>query len=96
MLGNRAVQIFNDNAMMHFRKLLQQRQKQLTLDKFLVKNTPRLQIIYNCIDVSRHLSERIDRLLTILYGKYCFTFRTNKLSTRFMEQITLDIRGSTE
>ena len=37
MLANRVVHIFNDNAMMHFRKILQRRQKQLTLDKFLVK-----------------------------------------------------------
>ena len=29
--------IFNDNAMMHYTKILQIRQKQLTLDKFLVK-----------------------------------------------------------
>ena len=29
--------IFNDNAMMHFRKSLQRRQKQLTLDKVLAK-----------------------------------------------------------
>ena len=37
MLANRAVYIFNDNAMKHFSKTLQHRQKQLTLDKFLVK-----------------------------------------------------------
>ena len=37
VLANRPVHIFNDNAMMHFRKILQCRQKQLTLDKFLVK-----------------------------------------------------------
>ena len=36
-MANKAVHIFNDNAMMHFRKILQCRQKQLTLDKFLVK-----------------------------------------------------------
>ena len=37
MFANRAVHIFNDNAMMHFRNILQRRQKQPTLDKFLVK-----------------------------------------------------------
>ena len=37
VLANRAVHIFNDNAMMHFWKILQHRQKQLTLDKFLGK-----------------------------------------------------------
>ena len=37
MLANRAVQIFNENATMHFIKILQCRQKQLTLDKLLVK-----------------------------------------------------------
>ena len=26
--------------------------------------------------------------------KYCFTFRTNQLSTRFFEQVTFDIRAS--
>ena len=52
-------------------------------------NTPHFQIIYNCIDVSRHSSERINRLLTISYGKYCFTFRTNQLSTRFFNELCL-------
>ena len=37
LLADRAVHIFNDNAMMHFRKILQHRQKQLILDKFLAK-----------------------------------------------------------
>ena len=36
-IANRAVYIFNDNAMMHFRQLLPHRQKQLTVDKFLAK-----------------------------------------------------------
>ena len=36
MLANRAVHICN-NDMLNFRKILQCRQKQLTLDKFLVK-----------------------------------------------------------
>ena len=148
MLANRTVHIFNNNVMMHFRKILQPRQKRLILDKFLVKNgrkataeeeestgslshrreknariflpslsmegdsrlkkgmlgnkvlnkanyyalllcfallcmhcilicfinTHNFQIIYNYIDVSRHSSECIDRLLTISYGKYCLTF----------------------
>ena len=37
MLANRAVYIFKDNAIMHFRKILPCRQRQLTLNKFLVK-----------------------------------------------------------
>ena len=37
MLANMAVQMFNDNAMMLFRKILQRRQKQLALDKYLAK-----------------------------------------------------------
>ena len=37
MLANRAVYFFNDNAMMHYGKILQRRQKQLTLGKFLIK-----------------------------------------------------------
>ena len=37
ILANRAVHIFNDNAMMQFRKILPCRQTQLTLEKFLVK-----------------------------------------------------------
>ena len=57
-------------------------------------NTPRFQIIYNCIDVSRHSLERINRLSTISYGKYCFTFLANELSNRFLERIAFDIRGS--
>ena len=40
-LANKAVHIFNDNSMMHFRKILHRRQKQLTLDKFLVKKIGR-------------------------------------------------------
>ena len=60
-----------------------------------VMNTARCQIIYNCIDVSRHSSERINRLLSTFYGKYCFNFRTNQLSTRFFLRITHDIPGFT-
>ena len=37
VVANRATSFFNDNAMYHFRKILQRRQKQQTLDKFLVK-----------------------------------------------------------
>ena len=37
MLSNRTVHISIDNAMMQFRKILQCRQKKLTLDKFSVK-----------------------------------------------------------
>ena len=56
-------------------------------------NTHLFQIIYKCIDVSRHSSERINPLSTISYGKYFFTFRTYQLSTRFFEWPTFDIRG---
>ena len=35
LLANLAVHMFNDNAMMHFRKILQRREKQLTLDTYL-------------------------------------------------------------
>ena len=45
-------------------------------------NTTRFQIIYSCIDVTRHSSERINRLLIIYSGKI-FAFRTNQLSTKF-------------
>ena len=164
MTANMAVHSLNDIAMMHFRMILQRRQQQFTLNKFLVKearkataeeeesagskrqrrekrqeescpvflwrgtplmkvcwhvrykitlitmhyycilpfcilicfiNTPRFQIICNCIDVCRHWTERINRLLTISYEKHFFTFRTNQLSTRFFERITFDIWGST-
>ena len=37
IVTNRLVHIFNDNAMMHFIKILQRRQRQLTLDKFLIE-----------------------------------------------------------
>ena len=37
VVANRAVNLFNDNVMFHFRKILQRRQKQPTLDKFLTK-----------------------------------------------------------
>ena len=33
----RAMNIFNDNAMSHFREILKRRQKQQSLDRFLVK-----------------------------------------------------------
>ena len=39
MLEDKAVHIYKGNAMMHFRKILQHRQIQHTLDKFLVKKT---------------------------------------------------------
>ena len=37
MLANMAIDIFIDNAMLHFRKIRQGRQKQLALDKFCAK-----------------------------------------------------------
>ena len=41
MLANRAVYFLNDNAMMHYGKILQRRQRQITLDKFLAENARR-------------------------------------------------------
>ena len=32
--------IFNDNAMCHFRNILKHRQKQITMDNFLVRQRP--------------------------------------------------------
>ena len=58
-------------------------------------NAPRFQIYYNCIVVSRYSPERINQLLIISYDKYCFTFRTDQMSTRFLERITFVIQGST-
>ena len=58
-------------------------------------NTPRVQIVHNLSEVRRHSTEHINLLLTISYGKYCFTFLTNQLPIRFLEGITFDIRGST-
>ena len=37
MVANRAVNIFNDNVMSTFRKILQRRKKQQTIDKFFRK-----------------------------------------------------------
>ena len=58
-------------------------------------NTTRFQIANNISDVSRHSSERFNRLLTISYGKYCFTFGKNQLPIQFLERITFAIRGLT-
>ena len=37
VVANRTVNLFNVNVISHFRKILQTRQKQQTLDKFLIK-----------------------------------------------------------
>ena len=37
-VANHAVNIFNDNVMSHFRKIVQKRKKHLTMDKFLIKD----------------------------------------------------------
>ena len=37
-VANRAINIFNDNVMSHFRKIVQKRKKQLTMDRFLIKD----------------------------------------------------------
>ena len=50
-------------------------------------NTPRFQITYNCIDLSRYSSERINLFFTISYGKYCFTFRTNSCRPGFWNEL---------
>ena len=39
VITNRMVNMFNDNVMGHFRKILKWRQKQQTLERFLVKRT---------------------------------------------------------
>ena len=36
-IRSRSIHIFNDNAMCHFRNTLKRRQKQITLDNFLVR-----------------------------------------------------------
>jgi hypothetical protein len=35
-----SINIFNDNAMFHFRNILKRRQKHITLDKFFVRQRP--------------------------------------------------------
>ena len=42
LVANRAVNLMNDNAMAHFRKILQQRNQQISLDCFLVQNDSQL------------------------------------------------------
>jgi hypothetical protein len=37
---NRIINLFNDNAMSHFRNILKCRQKQISLGRFLVKQGP--------------------------------------------------------
>ena len=39
-VASRSLNIFNDNAMCHFRNILQRRQKLITLDNFLVRQRP--------------------------------------------------------
>ena len=36
-VASRSINMFNDNAMCHFRNILKRRQKQITLDNFLVR-----------------------------------------------------------
>jgi hypothetical protein len=40
VVASRSINIFNDNAMFHFRNILKCRQKQITLDKFCVRQRP--------------------------------------------------------
>ena len=69
MLSNRAVHIFNDNAMMHFRNILQCRQKQLTLDKFLVKRLGKqLQRKKNCEQETEKGKNAKRRITKTFYG----------------------------
>lgn len=42
LVANRAVNLMNDNAMAHFRKILQQRKRQISLDSFLVQKDSQL------------------------------------------------------
>jgi len=46
-LGNRSLNMFNDNVMSYYRKVLQKRQKQQTLDKFFpsISKRPRIEVI---------------------------------------------------
>jgi hypothetical protein len=37
---NRIINLFNDNAMSHFRNILKRRQKQISLDRILVRQGP--------------------------------------------------------
>jgi len=39
-VASRSITIFNDNAVCHFRNFLKPRKKQITLDNFLVRQTP--------------------------------------------------------
>ena len=40
VVASRSINIFNDNAMCHFRNILKRRQKQITMDNFLVRQRP--------------------------------------------------------
>ena len=42
LVANRAVNLMNDNAMAHFRKILQKRKRQISLDSFLVQKDSQL------------------------------------------------------
>jgi len=39
-VASRSINIFNDNAIRHFRNILKHTQKQITLDNFLVRQRP--------------------------------------------------------
>ena len=39
-VASRSINIFNDNAMCHCRNILKRRQKQITMDNFLVRQRP--------------------------------------------------------
>ena len=58
MVANQAVNIFNDNAMSHFRKILQRRQKQLTLDRFLVKEKRKATAEKDSTELKRQRREK--------------------------------------
>ena len=58
VVANRAVNIFNDNAMSHFRKILQRRQKQLTLDRFLVKEKRKATAEKDSTELKRQRREK--------------------------------------
>ena len=53
----RATNLFNDNAMSHFCKILKRRQKQVSLDRFLVKTAGKEKDSTEPIDSSDSVSD---------------------------------------
>ena len=57
----RAMNLFNDNAMSHFLKILKRRQKQVSLDRFLVKVARKEKDSIEPIDSSDVISDSESR-----------------------------------